>query len=82
VKVPQKIMDEINEENSKYPSFYKELYLRGYIFVVHSLFRLMIELQNKNRIYTLIFRAFGTDFDAAIKEFNSLCEGEHPIFSG
>ena len=82
VKVPQKIMDEINKENSKYPSFYKELYLNGYIFIFYSLFRLMIELQNKNRIYTLIFRTFGTDFDDAIKEFNSFCEGEHPIFSG
>lgn len=82
LKVPQNIMQEITKENSKYPSFYKDLFLNGYIYVFHSLFRLMIELQKKNRIFTLIFRTFGHDFDDVIKEYNSFCEGGHPIFSG
>ena len=82
VKIPQKIMEEIITDNSKYPSFYKDLYLNGYIFIFHSLFRLMIELKNKNRIFVLIFRTFGYDFDDVIKEFNSFCEGRHYKFNG
>ena len=82
VKIPQNIMEEINKDNSKYPSFYKEIYLNGYFFIFPSLFRLMIELKNENRFFTLIFRTFGYDFDDVVKEFNSFCEGEHPLFSG
>ena len=82
LKISDNIMVKINQENSKYSQFYKELYKNGYIFIFPSLFRLMIELQNENRVFTIIFRTFGYDFDNVIKEYNSFCEGEHPIFSG
>ena len=82
ISVPEKILKEINKDKSKYSSFYKELFLNGYIFIFNSLFRLMIELQNKERIFSIIFRTFGFDFDDVIKEYNSFCEGGHPIFSG
>ena len=82
LKVPENIMNEINKDNSKYPSFYKDLFQNGYKYIFPSLFRLMIELQKQNRIFTLVFRTFGLDFDDIIKEYNSFCEGSHPIFSG
>ena len=82
LKIPDNIMKEINEDNSKYPSFYKELFKNGYIYIFHSLYRLMLELQKKNRIFTIIFRTFGYDYNDIIKEFNSFCEGGHPVFCG
>lgn len=82
LKVSDDVMKEVNQEKSKYSPFYKELYKNGYIFIFPSLFRLMIELQNANRVFTIIFRSFGHDFDKVIKEYNSFCEGDHPIFSG
>ena len=82
LKISDNIMKEINKDNSKYPSFYKDLFHNGYIYIFHSLYRLMLELQKNNRIFTIIFRTFGYDFDDVIKEFNSFCEGGHPVFSG
>ena len=32
LKIPDNIMKEINEDNSKYPSFYKDLFKNGYIY--------------------------------------------------
>ena len=80
VKIPKDIMDEINKENSIYPSFYKDLYENDFIFLFPSLFRTMIELQSQNRIFTIIFRTFGLDFNEVSKEFNAFCEGKHPLF--
>ena len=80
VKIPKNIINEINKENSIYPSFYKDLYENDYIFLFPSLFKAMIELQSQNRIFTIIFRTFGYDFDEVIKEFNAFCEGKHPLF--
>ena len=82
VKVPKEVINEINKENSIYPSFFKEIYENDYIFLFPSLFRTMIELKSQNRIFTIIFRTFGLDFDEVIKEFNSFCEGKHPLFNG
>ena len=82
LKVPENIMQEINKENSKYPSFYKNIFQNGYIYIFTSFFHSMIELQNKNRIFSIIFRTFGKDFVDVIKEYNSFCEGTHPLFSG
>lgn len=82
LKISDNIMKKINQNNSKYSPFYKELYKNGYIFIFPSLFRLMIELRNDNREFTIIFRTFGHDFYNVIKEYNSFCEGEHPIFEG
>ena len=42
----------------------------------------MLELQKQNRLFTIIFRTYGFDFDDVIKEYNSFCEGGHPVFSG
>lgn len=80
VKISKNIMDVINKENSIYPSFFKDLYENDYIFLFPSLFRTMIELKSQNRIFTIIFRTFGYDFDEVIKEFNAFCEGKHPLF--
>ena len=82
VKIPKEIMDEINKENSIYPSFFKDLYQNDYIYIFPSVFRTMIELQSQNRIFTIIFRTFGFDFDEVINEFNSFCEGNHPLYNG
>ena len=75
-------MDEINKDNSIYPSFFKDLYKNDYIYIFPSLFRTVIELQSQNRIFSIIFRTFGFDFDDVINEFNSFCEGNHPLFNG
>ena len=80
VKIPKDIMNEINKENSIYSSFYKDLYENDFIFLFPSLFRTMIELQSQNRIFTIIFRTFGLDFNEVSKEFNDFCEGKHPLF--
>ncbi len=80
VKIPKDIMNEINKENSIYPSFYKDLYENDFIFLFPSLFRTMIELKSQNRIFTIIFRTFGLDFNEVSKEFNDFCEGKHPLF--
>lgn len=82
IKIPKEVKNEISKENSIYPSFYKDLYENDYIFVFPSLFRTMIELQSQNRIFTLIFRTFGLDFEEVIKEYNDFCEGKHPLFNG
>ena len=82
VKIPKEIMDEINKDNSIYPSFFKDLYKNDYIYIFPSLFRTVIELQSQNRIFSIIFRTFGFDFDDVINEFNSFCEGNHPLFNG
>ena len=82
LKIPVNIMKEINKDNSKYPPFYKDLFKNGYIYIFHSLYRLMLELLKNNRIFTIVFRSFGFDFNDVIKEFNSFCEGGHPVFSG
>ena len=82
LKIPESTMKEINEINSKYPLFYRNLFKNGYIYIFHSLFRLMLELQKQNRLFTIIFRTYGIDFDDVIKEYNSFCEGTHPVFSG
>ena len=82
LKLSEKIVREINRENSKYPSLFKTLFENNYIYMFYSFFHLMIELQRKNRSFANIFRTFGYDFDDVIKEFNSFCEGNHPAFTG
>lgn len=81
IKIPKNIMEEINNKNSSFPSFYKDLYMNGNIFIFPSFFRVMVELEKKNRNFVLIFRTFGYDFDDVIKEYNSFCEGKHPFFT-
>ena len=82
LKIPENILNEVNKENSIYPSFYKQLYQDGYMFIIPSFFKLLIYLINNNRLFIIIFRTFGKDFDNVIKEYNSFCEGNHPIFNG
>lgn len=82
LKIPESVIQEINKDNSKYPSFFKNLFQNNYIYIFHSIFRLIIELEKKNRTFAIIFRTFGYDFDDVIKEYNSFCEGMHPIYSG
>ena len=67
------------EKNEKSEEF-KKLYENNYKFIFPSLFNLMIELQKQKRQFTLIFRTFGQDFSDLYFEFNSFCEGKHPLY--
>lgn len=40
----------------------------------------MIELQKQGRLFVIIFRTFGKDFSDLSFEFNSFCEGKHPLY--
>ena len=80
LKIPKNIMDEIQKDNSKYSKLYKSLFQDGYIYLFHSLFQFIIDLQKQNRAYTLVFRTFGQDFNEVVQEYNSFCKGMHPIY--
>ena len=69
--------DIINIEKDKN---FKDLYENNFRFIFPSLFHLMIELQKKGRIFIIIFRTFGKDFNDLSLEFNSFCEGKHPLY--
>ena len=69
--------DIINKEKDKN---FKGLYENNFRFIFPSLFHLMIELQKKGRIFIIIFRTFGKDFNDLSLEFNSFCEGKHPLY--
>lgn len=48
-----------------------------------SFFFLLLELKRAGRSFTVVFRTFGTDIDSDFeREFNSFCEGQHPLFPG
>lgn len=74
----QKISDNIinTDEFKKF----KDIYENNFKFIFPSLFNLMIELQKSGRIFTIIFRTFGQDFSDLYLEFNSFCEGKHPLY--
>ena len=59
---------------------FKNLYENDFRFIFPSLFHLMIELTKQGRKFTLIFRTFGKDFSDLSLEFNSFCEGKHPLY--
>lgn len=64
------------EKNEKF----KNLFENNFKFIFPSLFNLMIELQKQGRLFTIIFRTFGKDFSDLSFEFNSFCEGKHPLY--
>jgi hypothetical protein len=50
-------------------------------FTITRWFLLLItKLQTSNVNFKLVFRTFGTDGDDIIKEWNRICEGQHPDF--
>ena len=64
------------EKNEKF----KQLYENNYRFIFPSFFNLMIELQKQERSFIIIFRTFGKDYSDLSLEFNSFCEGKHPLY--
>ena len=75
----QKILEKdiINiQKDEKFKNFYEN----NFKFIFPSLFQLMIELKNQGRLFTIIFRTFGKDFSDLSFEFNSFCEGKHPLY--
>ena len=64
------------EKDAKFKNFYEN----NFKFIFPSLFHLMIELKKQGRIFTIIFRTFGKDFSDLSFEFNSFCEGKHPLY--
>ena len=75
----QKISEKDLTSIAKNSEFLK-LYQNNFRFIFPSLFNLMIELQKKRRLFTLIFRTFGKDYSDLFFEFNSFCEGKHPLY--
>mmetsp|Transcript_269 Transcript_269/g.914 ORF Transcript_269/g.914 Transcript_269/m.914 type:complete len:441 (-) Transcript_269:25-1347(-) len=51
-------------------------------FILPAFFRLMLWLEENNRLYSIVFRTFGDmhDIEAITTEFNQFCRGEHPQF--
>ena len=47
-----------------------------------SFLHLIRALKTEGRSFSLSFRTFGGDSAGVIKEYNSLCEGRHPLFAG
>ena len=75
----QKLSEEdlkIIEKNKNFQNFYEN----NFRFIFPSLFNLMIELQKRRKKFIIIFRTFGQDFDDLSLEFNSFCEGKHPLY--
>ena len=59
-----------------------KLFAGGKVFIVPSLFRLLLSLRKSKREYAILFRTFGTDLSECVMEFNSFCEGFHPCYNG
>jgi len=49
-------------------------------FIIPAFFELMLHLKKTNRLFSLVFRTFGTDLPDVAQEFNAFCEGKHPLF--
>ena len=74
-KIPQSQLANI-EKDEKFKNFYEN----NFRFIFPSLFQMMIDLKNQGRKFILIFRTFGKDFSDLSFEFNSFCEGKHPLY--
>lgn len=59
------------------------LRLRGENVLLPSFYFLLQELKRAKRSFSIVFRSFGVDIDAAVeREFNAFCQGRHPLFPG
>ena len=43
---------------------------------------MIMYLKKKKEEFSIVFRSFGHELDAAIYEFNKFCSGEHPCYNG
>ena len=75
IKISEKDMINIEKNEN-----FKKLYENNFRFIFPSFFQLMIDLQKKGRLFTIIFRTFGQDYSDLLLEFNSFCEGKHPLY--
>jgi len=59
------------------------LRLRGDNVLLPSFYSLLQDLKRAGRSFSVVFRSFGIDIDAAVeREFNDFCQGRHPLFPG
>lgn len=52
-----------------------------WLVVFASFFRLIATLQKDGRPFSVLFRSFGNDVARVQTEWNTFCEGKHPIYS-
>ncbi|CAJ1445899.1 unnamed protein product [Effrenium voratum] len=52
----------------------------GTNMVIAAFFELLVELLNKGRSFSIVFRTFGSDLPAVQAEFNAFCAGQHPKY--
>ena len=52
----------------------------GSCILLPSFLRLLRELKQRGRTFSVCFRTFGKDLPKIVEEYNCLCEGNHPYF--
>mmetsp|Transcript_22083 Transcript_22083/g.42145 ORF Transcript_22083/g.42145 Transcript_22083/m.42145 type:complete len:331 (+) Transcript_22083:375-1367(+) len=52
------------------------------VFIIPAFFQLLIKLKAERRSFSVIFRTFGKEMEEVVLEFNSFCEGRHPMYPG
>jgi len=53
--------------------------LRGRKYIAPSFLRLVEHLEDNNRQFRIIFRSFGNNLAATVREWNLFCDGRHPL---
>merc|ERR1711964_220115 len=54
--------------------------LKKTYYILPSFFRLIQQLTEEGREFSVIFRTFGTDLPEIISEYNAFCTGAHPMY--
>ena len=52
----------------------------GTYHILPSFFKFLIELCARKIDFRILFRTFGADSANVVSEFNTFCEGKHPLF--
>lgn len=52
------------------------------VLLLPCFINLLLELKQRHRSFSLIFRTYGLDLGKVQKELNALCEGRHPCYGG
>ena len=58
------------------------LFNEGRYHLIPSFFRLLMYMKKQKREFAVVFRSYGKQLDNVVYEYNKLCSGEHPCFSG
>ena len=53
----------------------------GFYHILPSFFKMLAVLCERGTDFRLIFRTFGSDTANVVTEFNTFCNGEHPLFT-